>query len=97
MTTYERVSTDDKLLFLERFSEDLKKLINENDFCLELLNDKWMEGMISRICDSYELFFYEDMEFRYAKQRELAIKKLNVLRQSKELKRGLAIRKLFIK
>lgn len=97
MTTYERVNNDDKILFLKRFSEDLKDLIRTNNFHLELLNDRWMEGMIQRICDDYYLFFYEDMTYRYTKRRELAIKKLNVLRQSEELKKGLTIRNIFIK
>ena len=97
MTTYERVSDENKLVFLERFSADLKALVNDNNFKLNLLEDEWMESMIKRICDDYNLFFYEDMTYRYLKRRELVVEKLNVLRQSDELKKGLRIRKIFVK
>ncbi len=92
MTTYERVCNENKLLFLERFSADMNKLIKENNFKLSLLNDQWIESMIQRICDDYTLFFYEDMTWRYNKRKEEAEKKLAALRNSEELKKGLKIK-----
>lgn len=92
MTTYERVNNENKLLFLERFSFDLNRLIKEYNFNLSCLNEPWLESMIWRICDDYRLFFYEDMSFRYEKEIEEAERRLHVLRQSEELKRGLKIK-----
>lgn len=97
MTTYERVSNENKLLFLERFSEDLNKLIKENNFKISLLKDPWIESMIQRICDDYRLFFYEDMTWRYSQKREDMEKKLNALRASEELKKGLKIKQMLKK
>lgn len=94
MTTYERVSSEKKLVFLERFSSDLNKLIRENNFMLNALEDKWMESMIQRICDDYKLFFYEDTYWRYQQQKESIEEKLNALWQSNELKRGMKIKAL---
>lgn len=94
MTTYERVNDENKLLFLERFSADLNRLIDENHFKLSLLNDPWVESMVHRICDDYQLFFYEDSMFRYKQKREQAEQRLAALRQSEEFKRGLRIKQM---
>lgn len=97
MTTYERVSDENKLLFLERFSGDMNYLIKENNFKLSSLNDRWIESMLRRICDDYKLFFYEDMTYRYNNLRDQAEKRLNALRNSEEIKRGLKIKHLLKK
>lgn len=97
MTTYGRVSDENKLLFLERFSSDLKKLISENNFKLSTLNDPWIQSMISRIIDDYELFMFEDMEFRYNNERNQIAEKLDTLRKSNEIRKGLKIKSLFKK
>lgn len=94
MTTYERVGNENKLLFLQRFSSDLNRLIQENHFKLNLLGDFWAESMIQRICDDYHLFFYEDMTYRYMHKKEEVEKRLAALWESVELKRGLKIKKL---
>lgn len=97
MTTYHRVSNENKLLFLERFSDDLKKLIKRNNFKISDLQDEWMESIVSRIIDDYELFFYEDMNYKYNEQKEKALEKLKALRESNELKKGLKIKRLLLK
>ena len=94
MTTYERVSNGNKLLFLERFAADMKRLIEENNFNVSLLNDPWVESMLLRICDDYRVFFYEDMMWRYGQKKEQAEMRLKALRQSEELRKGLRIKQI---
>ena len=97
MTTYHRVSNENKLLFLERFASDLKKLSKVKGFKLTDLNDGWMESIVARIIDDYELFFYEDMNYQYDHDREKLTEKLNALRNSTELKKGLKIKKMLLR
>lgn len=96
MTTYDRVSNENKLLFLKRFSQDLKKLIEKNNFKISTLNDPWIESMVQRIVDDYELFFYEDMKYSYQEKKAKAEERLRKLRESNELKKGLKIKKLLL-
>lgn len=97
MTTYKRVDYSGKLLFLERFSSDLKKLLKDPDFQLKQLNDPWMEGIVERIIDDYELFLYEDTMYTLNKRQQELRDKLTVLWNSQELKKGMKIRNMLKK
>lgn len=92
MTTYKRVSYPGKLLFLERFSADLKKLLKDPGFRLQQLNDSWMESIVERIIDDYEMFFYEDTMYVLDVERREWSDKLTALWNSQELKKGMKIR-----
>ena len=96
MTTYKRVKNENKLLFLERFSSDLKRLLNTPGFSLRMLNDAWMESIVERVIDNYTLFYYEDLMYSYQQKKDQAEQKLQALRESAELKKGLRIKNFLV-
>lgn len=92
MTTYNRISNENKLLFLENFSQDLKNLIEENDLKIDTLNDVWVQNMVERIIDDYKLFFYEDLHYKLTLKIERLQEALFKLQNSNELQIGHKIR-----
>lgn len=95
MTTYERVANENKLLFLERFAQDLKRMIEENQFNLIELKDEWLGNMVQRIVDDYELFFYEDMKYKYESEYKMYSNYLSALQGSEEIKNGAKIKNIY--
>jgi len=94
MHTYSRIADEFKLPFLKRFSEELNYMQTQKIINLYDLQNEWMSKMCLRILDDYKCFYYEDTIYRLEKNLNDANHRLSTLRDSKELKTGLKIKKM---
>lgn len=88
MHTYNRISEEYKLQFLERFSTELKETQKSGELDIGKIPDKWINEMSLRIMDDYKLFYYEDMKYRLTNKLNNAQMRLNTLKNSNEMIQG---------
>lgn len=90
---YNLTSDEFKLDFLQRigkeFEEDLK-----NPAIDKAQINSWIMTMMNRIIDSPELFYYEDSIWQLKENQKKVHQQLMEIRNSKEFKRGLYIKKV---
>lgn len=90
MHTYSRIAEEYKLLFLKKFSEELKQTQKSGEINIEKIPDKWLNEMAVRIMDDYKLFYYEDTIYRLEMQLKNAHERLDMLNNSNEFVKGRA-------
>ena len=94
MHTYARISDEYKLPFLQRFSEELKKIQKEKVLNIYTFPDEWIAKMCLRIMDDYECFYLEDTLYRLDTELKEAKDRLSKLYASREMKNGGRIRRI---
>lgn len=93
MNSYSRISEEYKLEFLEFISEEFKNDLKDPLLKIETI-DSWVFQQVNRIIDSPELFYIENGVWIYKEEYMQVHDKLMKLRNSKEFKKGLRIKRL---
>ncbi|MCD8373056.1 MAG: glycosyltransferase [Clostridia bacterium] len=88
MHTYERISEEYRLSFLERFSEELNEAQRSGEISFNKIKDEWIRNMCLRIADDPQKFYLEDTTFRLKNYLNDAYARLDKLEHSLELKKG---------
>lgn len=93
MNSYNRISEEYKIEFLERMSKEFTADIKHPKFNPAML-DSWIFQQISRIIDSPKLFYIEDGMYTYQAKYNEVHDELMKVRNSYEFKKGLRVKKL---
>ena len=95
MHTYARIAEEYRIPFLQRFSEELKKMQKEKILNFYSFPDGWIASMCLRIMDDYECFYFEDTLYRLESDLANARERLSRLYASREMKNGWIIKRMF--
>lgn len=93
MNSYNRISEEYKMEFLEKISKEFDNDIKNPKVNIGEL-DPWIFEQMSRIIDSPKLFYLEDGLYTYQKKYQQVHNDLMKIRNSKEFKTGLRIKKI---
>lgn len=93
MNSYNRISEEYKLEFLEFISEEFKNDLKDPLLKIETI-DSWVFQQVNRIIDSPKLFYIENGVWIYKEEYMQVHDKLMKLRNSKEFKKGLRIKRM---
>lgn len=94
--TYNRIADEYKIDFLKRFKEEFETSFDSGDFKFKYFDD-WMIGILSRIIDDPEAFYYEDKIFVLEEEIKDLRKKLDEAKGSDAMKIGNKLLKPFKK
>lgn len=92
MNSYNRISEEYKLEFLEAISEEFQNDLKDPLLKIETI-DTWVFQQVNRIIDSPKLFYIENGLWTYKEEYEKVHDKLMKIRNSEEFKKGLRIKK----
>ncbi len=93
LNSYRRISDEFKIEFLEHISKEFENDLKDPLICIENF-DPWIYKQMNRIIDSPKLFYIEDNAESYRREYNEVHQELMKIRNSKEFKKGLKVKKL---